>query len=132
MGMHARPVKTPVIDRCASYSSLSMVEERAAIGIQKLLHAEQKAAEVVADARADKVRKLKLAKDEAEAEIAAYKQQRESQFHIFSKERMGDSGAHKTNIDKETIRELNTIATQVKANGDTMVKMLLQSVTTVG
>ena len=73
-----------------------------------------------------------IAKDEAEAEIAAYKQQRESQFHIFSKERMGDSGAHKTNIDKETIRELNTIATQVKANGDTMVKMLLQSVTTVG
>ena len=35
---------------------------------------------------ADKVQRLKLAKAEAEAEIAAYKAERETQFQIFSKE----------------------------------------------
>ena len=34
--------------------------------------------------------RLKQAKAEAEAEIAAYKAQREAQFQVFSKERMGD------------------------------------------
>ena len=37
----------------------------------------------------EKVAKLKMAKEEAEAEIAAYKQQREAQFQIFSKEVRG-------------------------------------------
>merc|ERR1712228_213083 len=97
--------------RCmrSSYTPVPMVEEKAAIGIQKLLQAEQKAAEVVAEARADKVRKLKLAKDEAETEIAEYKKTREAQFVIFSKERLGDSGAHKLSVDKETSRNLSAI-----------------------
>merc|ERR1712151_752230 len=113
------------------YSSVSMVEEKAAAGIQKLLQAEHEAAEVVAAAKMDKVAKLKMAKEEAEAEISAYKQQREAQFQIFSKERTGDSGSHKTSTDAATKAELAEIAKQVAANKGTMGDILLKSVTTV-
>eukprot|EP00310_Coccolithus_braarudii_P016111 CAMPEP_0183331152 /NCGR_PEP_ID=MMETSP0164_2-20130417/546_1 /TAXON_ID=221442 /ORGANISM="Coccolithus pelagicus ssp braarudi, Strain PLY182g" /LENGTH=109 /DNA_ID=CAMNT_0025499547 /DNA_START=162 /DNA_END=491 /DNA_ORIENTATION=+ len=109
-----------------------MIEEKAALGIQKLLSAEQKAAEVVSAARTEKVAKLKEAKVKAEEEITAYKVQREAQFAIFSKERLGDSGSHKSSVDRDTIQELNKIDRQTAANKDTMVHMLLQSVTTVG
>ena len=55
-------------------------------GIQQLLQAETEAAEVVAAAKMQKVQYLKQAKEEADAEIRAYKQQREAQFQMFSKE----------------------------------------------
>ena len=64
------------------------------MGIQKLLQAEQEASEVIAAAKAAKFNRLKQAKLEAEAEIAAYKTQREAQFQVFAKERMGDSTVH--------------------------------------
>merc|ERR1711897_64030 len=97
-----------------------------------LLQAEHEAADVVAKAKADKVQKLKQAKSEADAEIAAYKAERESYFVKFQKERTGDSGSHKTAQDATTAGELLTITKQVAANKDTMISMLLQSVTTVG
>uniref|UniRef100_A0A7S0Q7T4 V-type proton ATPase subunit G n=1 Tax=Coccolithus braarudii TaxID=221442 RepID=A0A7S0Q7T4_9EUKA len=109
-----------------------MVEEKAALGIQKLLQAEHEAADVVAVAKTEKVDTMKKAKKEAEQEIARYKATREDQFVIFSKERSGDSGSHKTATDALTVKELATINKQVAANKDTMVQMLLQSVTTVG
>jgi len=77
------------------------------------------------------VAKLKLAKEEAEAEIAAYKAQREQQFQIFSTEHSGQSGTHKTQTDASVKSELEAIDAQVLKNKDTMVEMLLQSVTTV-
>jgi len=46
---------------------------KAHAGIQKLLQAEQDAAEIVAKAKQDKVVRLKQAKAEADEEIAAYK-----------------------------------------------------------
>jgi hypothetical protein len=46
---------------------------KAHAGIQKLLQAEQDAAEIVAKAKQDKVARLKQAKAEADEEIAAYK-----------------------------------------------------------
>merc|ERR1712110_745721 len=119
----------------AGYSALSSsahMEEKAQLGIQKLLQAEHEAADVVAKAKADKVAKLKQAKSEADAEIAAYKQQREVFFQNFQKERTGDSGSHKTATDASTASELEQINKQVASNKDTMIQMLLQSVTTVG
>lgn len=75
--------------------------------------------------------KLKQAKAEAEAEIAAYKASREAQFQIFSKERMGDSAGHSTSLAKTTEAELATIATDVTKNKQAVIDMLLKSVTTV-
>merc|ERR1712032_1638377 len=117
--------------RGGQYTSVSMVEEKAAEGIKKLLNAEHKATETVAQAKQDKVAKLKMAKEEAEQEIATYKGQREQQFSVFSQERTGDSGSHKASTDKATKAELDAIAKQVAKNKGTMVDMLLSSVTTV-
>ena len=75
--------------------------------------------------------RLKQAKAEAEAEISAYKASREAQFQIFSKERMGDSAGHSTELAKSTDVELNAIMADVTANKSKVIDMLLQSVTTV-
>merc|ERR1711990_10585 len=116
----------------SAVSSSGIMEEKAQLGIQKLLQAEHEAADVVAKAKTDKVAKLKQAKSEADAEIASYKATRETQFQAFSKERTGDSGSHKASTDALTKAELETISKQVASNKDTMIAMLLQSVTTVG
>merc|ERR1712113_216999 len=113
------------------YESVSMVEEKAAQGIQKLLQAEHEAAEVVALAKQDKVAKLKKAKEEAEAEIAAYKAQREQHFQLFQQQHSGGSATHKLKNDASVKSELDAINAQVVKNKDKMVDMLLQSVTTV-
>jgi len=102
------------------------------MGIQKLLQAEQEASEVIAAAKAQKFNRLKQAKIEAEAEIASYKQQREAQFQVFAKERMGDSGAHQKTVATATESELAMVGNKVGANKKLMIDSLLQSVTTVG
>ena len=109
-----------------------MTEARAQAGIQKLLQAEHEAAQVVTSARAEKVTRLKQAKDEAEQEIDAYKQHREGQFQVFAKDRMGGTGAHQKSNQESVNAELADIAAKVKANKNKMVDKLLQSVTTVG
>uniref|UniRef100_A0A3B4WNZ6 V-type proton ATPase subunit G n=1 Tax=Seriola lalandi dorsalis TaxID=1841481 RepID=A0A3B4WNZ6_SERLL len=86
---------------------------KAHIGIQKLLQAEQDAAEIVAKAKQDKVARLKQAKAEADEEIAAYKAQRQAQFEVFSKDKLGDSGAHSKTTQSATEEELLLISQQV-------------------
>ena len=108
-----------------------MADEKAQAGIKKLLDAEQEASEVVLAARQGKVERLKQAKVEAEAEITSYKAQREQQFQIFQKERMGDSGAHSKDVAVSTEKELAAISMQVSTNKDKMLEALMQSVTTV-
>ncbi|MBN3272414.1 VATG1 ATPase, partial [Polyodon spathula] len=49
-------------------------------GIQQLLQAEKRAADKVAEARKRKNRRLKQAKEEAQAEIEQYRLQREKEF----------------------------------------------------
>lgn len=80
---------------------------------------------------AEKVQRLKLAKQEAEAEIADYKGKREAQFATFSKERMGTSAGYTANISKMTEGELATISSDISKNKAKVIDMLLKSVTTV-
>ncbi|KAJ1628464.1 H+-ATPase G subunit-domain-containing protein [Pavlovales sp. CCMP2436] len=62
------------------------MDNSAHMGIQRLLEAESQASEVVAQAKKDKVLRLKLAKEEAENEIMAYRQLREEQFQKYASE----------------------------------------------
>ena len=80
---------------------------------------------------AEKVLRLKQAKAEAEAEIAAYKAQREQQFMVFSKERMGDSAGHSSELAKSTDAELAEIDAHTAKNKQKVIDMLLKAVTTV-
>jgi len=108
-----------------------MGDDKAHLGIQKLLQAEHEAMEVVAKAKQEKVTRLKQAKAEAEEEIAKYKADRDAQFNIFSKERMGDSGAHAAGLTTATEKELSDIAGQVALNKQSVIDLLMKSVTTV-
>ena len=80
---------------------------------------------------ADKVARLKQAKAEAEAEVEAYKTTREAQFQIFSKERLGNSGAHAKDLAKASEAELAGISAAVNANKGAVIDLLLKSVKTV-
>mmetsp|Transcript_28086 Transcript_28086/g.82185 ORF Transcript_28086/g.82185 Transcript_28086/m.82185 type:complete len:110 (-) Transcript_28086:210-539(-) len=108
-----------------------MADDKAHQGIQKLLTAEHEAMEVVAAAKADKVNRLKQAKQEAEGEIAAYKADREAQFKIFATERGSGATGHASSLNTATEKELVDIANQVALNKNTVIDMLLKSVTSV-
>jgi len=108
-----------------------MADDKAHAGIQKLLNAEHEATEIVKAAKDEKIMRLKQAKAEAEAEIAAYKAARESQFQVFAKERLGDSEGHSSSLAKATDKELDEIKRDVAANKVALMDALLKSVVTV-
>jgi len=107
------------------------MSDSAHVGIQKLLEAESQASEVVAQAKKDKVMRLKQAKEEAENEIAAYRALREEQFQKYKNERMGDSGEYTKKIQLETDNAMRNIQISMDANKEKIITSLLQSVTTV-
>lgn len=105
-------------------------------------------------ARADKVNRLKQAKQEAEAEIMAYRQMRDEQFQKYQQEvrlpavmrnarvttssghqplpqHMGDSGTQQKKIEQETEAAMRNIQISMDANKEKIITSLLQSVTTV-
>lgn len=100
-------------------------------GIQRLLEAESQASEVVAQAKKDKVLRLKLAKEEAENEIMAYRAMREAQFAKYSDERSGNTGEYTKKIQTETDAAMRNIQISIDANKEKIITSLLQSVTTV-
>ena len=104
---------------------------------------------------AAKAARLKDADKEAQEEIETFKMKREAHFATFKAEKSKDSGGHSGKVNKETDAELVAIKTQVQGllaprlarprvpltpppalrqvstNKDAVIKMLLQSVTTV-
>ncbi|KAG8460894.1 hypothetical protein KFE25_010645 [Diacronema lutheri] len=101
------------------------------MGIQRLLEAESQASEVVAQAKKDKVLRLKLAKEEAENEIMAYRQLREDQFQKYSADRTGNTGDFTKKVQAETDSAMKNIQISIDANKEKIITSLLQSVTTV-
>ena len=98
--------------------------------LQRLRDAEESAAAFIAAARARKTTRLKQVKAEAEVEIAAYRQQRETTFQLFAEECTGVSSTHQRSVARCTEEELASVALKVSANKQAMIDSLLQSVTT--
>ena len=61
----------------------------------------------------------------------AEKATRESQFQLFSKERMGDTGSHAKDLAKASEAELMGITAACSANKAAVIDLLLKSVKTV-
>ena len=97
-------------------------------GIQSLLAAEKKAAEKVSDARKRKNRRLKQAKEEAQAEIEKYKAEREKQFRDHEARFAGSKGDIIQRIEADTKRKIDMMNQGVAANQDRVVKGLIDSV----
>lgn len=83
-------------------------------GIQQLLIAEKKATDRVMEARKRKGARLKTAKKEAEAEINAYKDQREKQYRQAEAAAAGKHGSAETEIAATTNRQIIDLEKNIK------------------
>ncbi|XP_048587064.1 V-type proton ATPase subunit G [Nematostella vectensis] len=97
-------------------------------GIQQLLVAEKKAADLVADARKRKTKKLKQAKEQAVAEIDNYKSEREKQFLEYQKEHMGSKDDFQAKIEEATKSQLDQMEDDVNQHKDLVIERLLSLV----
>ena len=99
-------------------------------GIQKLLAAEQEAQAIVTAARAEKTSRLRQAKAEADAEIKAYRAQREETYQSLLRSRVGDSSARAAQVlESESSAAIERVQTQVRAAKKAVTDMLAAKVT---
>ena len=98
-------------------------------GIQKLLAAEQEAQAIVSAARAEKTQRLRQAKAEADAEIAAYRTQREEKYQTILQSQSGDSTACAAKLENDAIAQIKTVKQQIESSKKTVTNMLAQKVT---
>ncbi|XP_022765357.1 V-type proton ATPase subunit G1-like [Durio zibethinus] len=108
-----------------------MEANRGQNGIQQLLAAEQEAQYIVNTARNTKMARLKLAKEEAEKEIAEYRAQVEYEFQKKVAESSGDSGANVKRLELETDAKINHLKNEAATISHDVVQMLLKHVTSV-
>ena len=96
-------------------------------GIQQLLQAEKKAADLIAEARKKKTKRAKQAKEEAIAEIEAFRNDCEKKFKDKQKSEMGQED-FKNQINSETQVKLDTMGQQIEANKGKVIERMLQLV----
>jgi len=96
-------------------------------GIQQLLAAEKKAADLVADARKRKTKRLKQAKEEAAAEIEQFRNECEKKFKEKQASEMGQEDFQKR-ITDETNQRLEEMANQIQTNKGAVIDRMLDLV----
>ncbi|KAK3232417.1 hypothetical protein Dsin_004298 [Dipteronia sinensis] len=118
---------------CAAETEIirRMESSRGQNGIQLLLAAEQEAQQIVNNARNEKMAKLKLAKEEADREIAQYRAQVEADFQRKIAESSGDSGANVKRLEHETDTKIKHLKIEASRISQDVLQMLLKQVTTV-
>nr|XP_037854689.1 V-type proton ATPase subunit G 1-like [Chlorocebus sabaeus] len=92
-------------------------------GIQQLLQAEKRAAEV-SQARKRKNRRLKQAIEAAQAEIEQYRLQREKEFKAKEAVALGSHGSCSTGVEKET-QKMTILQIYFQQNRDEVLDNLL-------
>ncbi|KAI8893719.1 H+-ATPase G subunit-domain-containing protein [Globomyces pollinis-pini] len=97
-------------------------------GIQTLLEAEKEASKIVAKARSYRVQRLKDARQEAQKEIEALKQQKNQEFIEYEKKYAGDSGDSVKQAQVETKKQLELIGADFAKNKDTVIQKLLETI----
>ncbi|XP_066921413.1 V-type proton ATPase subunit G 1-like [Clytia hemisphaerica] len=96
-------------------------------GIQQLLQAEKKAADLIAEARKKKSKRAKQAKEEAISEIEAFRGECEKKFQDKQKHEIGQED-FKKQINEESATKLDTMVQQCDANKDKVIERMLQLV----
>ncbi|CAI5718207.1 unnamed protein product [Hyaloperonospora brassicae] len=92
--------------------------------IKELLAAETKASKIISEARQERGERLKQAKLEAEAEIAAYRTQMEQSFQMSSNnDLMGDDPSI---LEEETARAITKMQTEFEQNKQSVISMMGQ------
>merc|ERR1712137_561794 len=96
-------------------------------GIQQLLQAEKKAADLIAEARKKKTKRAKQAKEEAIAEIEAFRNECERKFQEKQKSEIGQED-FKNQINQETSVKLDNMGQQIETNKEKVIEQMLQLV----
>ncbi|XP_070307988.1 V-type proton ATPase subunit G 1 [Odocoileus virginianus] len=94
-------------------------------GIQQLLQAEKRAAENVSEARKRKNRRLKQAKEEAQAEVEQYCLQREKELKAKEAAALGSQGSCITEVEDDTQEKMTILQTYFRQNRDEVLDNLL-------
>ncbi|CAB4064017.1 DNAJB11 [Lepeophtheirus salmonis] len=97
-------------------------------GIQQLLSAEKKAAEKVAEARKRKNRRLKQAKEEAQAEIEAFKVQRDKNFKEHEARFIGSKDDIVQRIDVDTKSKIEGMRASMNVNKEKVMDGLISAI----
>ena len=96
-------------------------------GIQQLLAAEKKAADLIADARKRKTKRLKQAKEEAAAEIEQFRAECEKNFKSKQQAEMGNDDFQKR-ITEEADKKLEEMAGEAEMNKGKVITRMLELV----
>lgn len=96
-------------------------------GIQQLLAAEKKAAELISDARKRKTKRLKQAKEEAAAEIEQFRNECEKNFKKKQQAEMGQDDFQQR-ITQEAGLKLQEMANQAETNKGLVITRMLDLV----
>jgi len=96
--------------------------------ISKLLDAEREAQKLITDARKEKDLRRKQAEQEAAAEIAEYKAEREATFRKYEAEHGVSSSDYNRTLEEETMRKIRQVQADAKKDEDAVVALLLKSV----
>lgn len=96
-------------------------------GIQQLLQAEKKAADLIADARKRKTKRLKQAKEEAAAEIEQFRAECEKNFKKKQQIEMGQDD-FQVRITAETNKKQEEMAVQANINKGLVIDRMLDLV----
>ncbi|OQS04858.1 hypothetical protein THRCLA_20778 [Thraustotheca clavata] len=89
--------------------------------IKELMAAETKASKIISEARQERGERLKQAKVEAEAEIAAYRLQQDQVFQMNSTDLLGDDSSI---MDKETEDDIQKMRNDYHANKEAVLELM--------
>ncbi|KAN0031349.1 hypothetical protein ACTFIV_005213 [Dictyostelium citrinum] len=95
-------------------------------GIKKLLDAERTAQKIVADARQDRVQKLKKAVEEAEKEIKEFREKKDKEYKEYESKYLGASSETASQLATNANKEIETIRTATTANKEKVVDLLIK------
>merc|ERR1712140_117859 len=93
-----------------------------------LLQSSKMASEKVSEARKRKNRRLKQAKEEAQAEIEKYKGEREAQFREHEARFAGSKGDVASRIDADAKARIEAMNSSVGANKEKVIESLIDAV----
>ncbi|KDO22811.1 V-type ATPase [Saprolegnia parasitica CBS 223.65] len=96
--------------------------------IKELMAAETKASKIISEARQERGERLKQAKVEAEAEIAAYRLQQDQAFQMNSTDLLGDDSSI---MDQETEQDIQKMRNEYMRNKDSVLQLMTGHVTKV-
>lgn len=77
--------------------------------VQKLLAAEEKRNGLIADAKRRKQEKVRLAKVDAESEVAAFRKEKESEYTAYRAQQMAIADSENALQEKETNKQLEEL-----------------------